>query len=655
MSSIRIERQQFMLAELGSTNPLPDFQNVSYVHSTVTWDDTLNEEDIRYMRYGRVSTILPYLTQDQYTREKKPAEKEVIILENDFLRAEFLPWMGGRLWSLRYQNRELLYHNSKIQPCNLALRNAWCSGGVEWNVSIRGHNMLTCENVFAELISLEDGTSAVRMYEFERIRGVVYRIEAYLPPESKLLFVQIHIENPIGNGTVPMYWWSNIAVPQRDGTRVIAPAETAILSLYDTGQYRMFRRELPVCDGMDVSRPCSIARSIDVFYDIKTKGTPFITALQSDHKGLVHLSTQEMMGRKLFVWGMGEGGKNWQRWLGDGQDSYIEIQAGIAKTQQDHIPMPDGANWHWLEAYGQLECDIDGLQYQEATRACQISLDQIITQEKLVAEQNNRAAIIANAHGKLVHMGAGWGALQNLLRDRKKLTPISSVCSFTNDSLNEQQHPWIALLMTGIFPERDPLEIPESYMVSDDWYHMLLEAKNKGSAAYYHLGVMQFVRNRMTESSHSFKSSIEKAPSPWAWRALARLAYLEKDKETFMECYDKAIELLPDNKCLCLEYAQSLLNTKEFDALTSFLSRIPETFRKIPRFLYIEAARDVAVGLYEQAKEILLRPLLIPDMREGELSLSDLWFTLHENMYHISRKEAQQQFSLPHELDFRMH
>ena len=143
MSQVSFARQQFHMADFGSVNPLPDFQNVSYVHSTVVWDDTLNEEDVRYMCYGRVGTILPYLSQDQYTREKKPTEKDVVVIENEHIRAEMLPWMGGRLWSLKYEGRELLNHNPVVQPCNLALRNAWCSGGVEWNVSIRGHNMLT--------------------------------------------------------------------------------------------------------------------------------------------------------------------------------------------------------------------------------------------------------------------------------------------------------------------------------------------------------------------------------------------------------------------------------------------------------------------------------------------------------------------------------
>lgn len=139
---------------------------------------------------------------------------------------------------------------------------------------------------------MEDGTAGVRFYEYERLRGVVYRIEAYLPPESDFLFVQVHIENPAGNGEVPMYWWSNIAVPEEKGTRIVAPADTAILSLYDAGQYRMLRRDLPVYDGMDLTHPSTLDRSIDVFFDLLPSYRPFIAAIQSDHTGLVQCSTR---------------------------------------------------------------------------------------------------------------------------------------------------------------------------------------------------------------------------------------------------------------------------------------------------------------------------------------------------------------------------
>ena len=118
-------------SNLGALNPMPDIKNVSYIHAGFEAKPSMSEEEKRYLGKGMVSTMLPYLLQDEYNRDKKEQEVNVVILENENLKATFLPDYGARLWSLfdKKQNKELLYVNSVIQLCNLALRNAWVSGG----------------------------------------------------------------------------------------------------------------------------------------------------------------------------------------------------------------------------------------------------------------------------------------------------------------------------------------------------------------------------------------------------------------------------------------------------------------------------------------------------------------------------------------------
>lgn len=654
MSDVRLEKQIFDLADLGKENPLPDFRNVSYVHSSLAWDESLTEEDTRYMQYGRVSSIIPYFVQDGYTRSRKKTERDVVVLENPFVRAEFLPWMGGRLRSLRCGGREMLHVNPVIQPCNLALRNAWCSGGVEWNVGIRGHCMFTNDPLFTETLRLPDGTCGVRFYEYERIRGVVYRVEAYLPPDSRFLYVHPRIENPQGNGAVPMYWWSNIAVPETPGTRVIAPADTGILTRYDQGQYRILRAALPDYEGMDLSRPGSIGRSLDVFYDIREGCVPFITALQSDHTGLVQCSAGRLRGRKLFVWGMGQGGRHWQKFLSDGSENYIEIQAGIAKTQHDHIPMPENASWDWLEAYGPLTCDIDGLSYRQAAEKCAGVLEKLQSGETLEREFSTRARRISEASGDPALAGSGWGALENLRRGKMHLPPLSKECRFPEASLAEPQKPWLDLLETGGYPPADPLSPPESYITGDHWLKLLERAPENGASALQ-LAVARYAAGDTEGARQSLLSCLSREENPFALRALARMALSENDTENALARYRQALALIPRFMPLCLEYAQALLAAGREKELLLYLDTLDESMAGLPRFLYLRAAADVSLGRYDEAEKILRYPLVIPDMREGELSLSEIWFRLFMNKHGISRAEAEKRFPLPEALDFRMH
>ena len=37
--------------------------------------------------------------------------------------------------------------------------------------------------------------------------------------------------------------------------------------------------------------------------------------MEKDGIGLLEFSTPELMGRKLFLWGQGQGGRNWNSWL----------------------------------------------------------------------------------------------------------------------------------------------------------------------------------------------------------------------------------------------------------------------------------------------------------------------------------------------------
>src|ERR1043166_2976267 len=140
MPDLRIRSLTLPAAELGPPNPLPPLASPTAKRQPINVHHNVPARARERLGYGCDTSILPYRIQDQYNRQRQPRAFATIVLENDFLLATFLPELGGRLYSLLHKpsGRNLLYSNRVFQPANLATRNAWFSGGVEWNCSIPG-------------------------------------------------------------------------------------------------------------------------------------------------------------------------------------------------------------------------------------------------------------------------------------------------------------------------------------------------------------------------------------------------------------------------------------------------------------------------------------------------------------------------------------
>ena len=79
--------------------------------------------------------LYPYTRLDWETRSEKPVPKtyDMIKLENKYLRVEFLPELGGRIFSAydKVAKRQLFYHPSVIKPSRYNPRDAWLVGDLE--------------------------------------------------------------------------------------------------------------------------------------------------------------------------------------------------------------------------------------------------------------------------------------------------------------------------------------------------------------------------------------------------------------------------------------------------------------------------------------------------------------------------------------------
>ncbi len=648
-------------APVGPPNPLPALRPLDEMHAI---DEharrELPREMARQIGYEPLRTLLPVRVLDGYGRERTPTGLDAIVIENERLRATVLPGLGGRIHSLHHKptGRELLYSNPVFQPADFALNGAWFSGGIEWNIGATGHTTLSCAPLHAALVPAPDGSTMVRLWEWERLRDLPFQVDLWLPADSDFLHVGVRIRNP-HERPAPVYWWSNIAVDEHETTRVLAPADEA----WHFGYERSLRRvPVPQWQGADRTYPLRNEYPADYFYEVPAESRKWIASLDAAGQGLVQTSTDVLRGRKLFVWGAGRGGRRWQRWLTEpGTAGYAEIQAGLARTQLEHVPLDGGREFSWLESYGPLAAGpaaVHGDDWGAARAEVETRLAEALPRAEVAAAYAAWRPYADAEPVESLATGSGWGALE-VLRAGYKLpgTP------FDESTLGEEQAPWRELLKTGVFPEPRRVSPPGPSLVAPHWRDML-ETAPAEPLTEYHLGVAQWHAGDLAQAVRSWERGLALAPSRWP--LLRCLAVADEEGGNAVRAAERYAEAFDD---LCHERrddgeswtaATAALGREAVAALLA-ADRAPEgqasegraaqaravwdrlspAVRQRGRFRLIEAQLLLAEGRTDEARAVFDAGFEVADLREGAEILEEVWSALTDE-------------PLPEAYDYRM-
>ncbi|HET9127973.1 MAG TPA: DUF5107 domain-containing protein [Propionibacteriaceae bacterium] len=570
----------------------------------------------------RYPTVLPYDRQAGYSRDVGAHRLRVATVGDERTTATFLLDLGGRLWSLVVDGRELLYQSDPLMIGHLALRNAWFAGGTEWNLGFTGHWPLTCSPVFAGVVATPQG-EVLRLWEYERMLGLVWRIDVAV--RDGVLLVHPVLHNATSR-TVPVYWWSNTAVPLYPDSRVIVPASDAWF--YDE---QSLLEVVAVPGDPDASRPARHPRAADHFF--RLSGRPWMMAVDGAGTGLGQASTDRLPGRKLFRWGEGAGGRHWQRWLAPEGRGYLEIQAGLATTQLEHLPLPAGETWEWTEAYGAVSPGAPAQgDWHTAVDAGRAAIDAMIDPHRLEREHTDFAAI-RDHQPTVVATGSGWGALQVAAGSR-----LGAGTPFPEDTLGPDQRPWLDLATGAGLP--DAGDVP-SAVTGDPWRSLL--AAHEGWRERYLRALIAIADGDTGTAVPLLRASLAEHPS---WQALRALAVLSPEPERgdllLLACRTRP------SAPLVIETLQALYEAGRGGDMLTLLDDLDPSLRHLPRVRLAEARAAVLLGDAARAGAILDDGRLeVPDLREGEDSLASLW----DDYQGVSGGSAP----LPGAYDFRMH
>lgn len=661
MTTLTREKLPIEAAELNGESTLPMLITAGPVDLSKQQSD-LDESDEIFLGFGGEHHCgFPYRSQDCYTRELTRKSLEGIVLENEHLRAEFIPELGGRLWSLydKDNDKDLLFNNPVFRPSNLAIRNAWFSGGVEWNCAgLIGHNPHTCSPMFTAVLSLEDGTPVLRMYTYERIRCVTYQMDFWLPEESKLLYCRMRVVNPFPR-TTAMYWWSNMAVPNRKNARVVVPAD----STYTMIDGRASKVNVPYRDGLDITYPDNNPIAVDYFWNVKNAPRKYICHLGEDGYGMFQTSTSRLRGRKLFVWGQGTGGERWQEYLsGKGcNGKYCEIQAGIGSTQYEMIPMPPRTAWEWIEVYGSMKADpkkIHG-EWKDARAEAEEKINAAVEADYLERLLEDTREMALTPADTLWVEGNGWGALENARRAKVGEAPMSPHLDF--GKLGYEQEQWISLLEDGKIGEINPSDVPASWMSQYEWVKLLeksVHGEDKDSwYAHLHLGCAYLSESNMPLARREIERAVELDRNGWTLYALAEFKRSVGDLKGCASLMIEASGKLPDNISMAKMTARYLDAAHMYSELLEFAEKLSPQFQNSPRIRLYRAFAAAKTGDIELADELLYADggLILPDVQEAETCLSELWYLVEEGKASREGRSFDREKAKPPKMfDFRM-
>lgn len=344
----------------------------------------------------------------------------------------------------------------------------------------------------------------------------------------------------------------------------------------------VFKVDIPVVNGIDITDYKKIPKSVDYFFDIKEDKPKYIANLNKEGYGFLHTSTKRLRSRKLFSWGNGQASDHWQEFLTDKAGRYVEIQAGLGKTQCGCVPMAPHTAWERME-------------------------------KKL-----KETAPMAKSRAKLVTAESGYGALAEQGQWTKHLE-----FTISSNSLEKWKH----FLETGVLHKPDAKTVPEEFLIDSENLDFLvntLEGSNQENwYAHYQEGIGYFSKEDYEAAEKLLRKSYDMEANPWFCHAMACICLITKRYEAVVRWIQQGLSLENKNLSYLKEGLKILYLCEANKEIVYFFEKQDREVQEVGklRFYYISAL--YRLGENRKAYGALEKDggLIIADIREGRSSV----------------------------------
>jgi Tfp pilus assembly protein PilF len=327
-------------------NPQP----VKFTHGKRVWPTytySREETDAPLFKVVENGGFYPYTAFDWESRSEKPSpvEYDSLVLENEYLRVEFLPELGGRIWSAydKVSKRELFFHPTVIKPGRYNARNNWPVGNLELYGPYDSHMITWPGEAWPwALVHHPDGSATVILTHIDHFFRDKISLEVTLHPGKAYLETTVHLYN---KNLLPNRYliWTNAGVKAYEGSRFIYPMTKTI------GHVSSAIREWPVIDGVDLSWNKNNKNMLGVFgLDIDDN---FMTIYDTHNDFGTVCYTNRLLARGEKTWTFGSGLTAYRQAENytDKDGIYMETQSGRFIWDGDYEFIDPGKSDGWTE------------------------------------------------------------------------------------------------------------------------------------------------------------------------------------------------------------------------------------------------------------------------------------------------------------------